>query len=201
MENHKSTFDLVEWELLFHQLRFKTVLFLNFRIFWIVVLVSSVSVCYILTSQTYNNFRHPISISLDQPTSVDKVPFPAITFMEPFGVNEEYLKNFNFFWSRFVRKMRPKVFEYLEETDQVDVYMAEVMVCEYTNLIYDYPFVGYEKKITEVLLNKSLDHLFDTQEALWNSQFEVVVAKRLTSQGFGYSFNILAAEELLNLEE
>lgn len=121
--------------------------------------------------------------------------------MEPFGINPIYVNRVEFFWSRFWKSMRPNVFKYLEETDQVNVYMAEVITCSYTNLIYEYPFVGYEEKIAEVLFNKSLYHFFDTQEALWNSQFEVVVAKRLTSHGIGYSFNVLEAEELLNLDE
>jgi hypothetical protein len=170
-----------------------------FRIFWIFILVISFSTCYILIAKLYERYLHEITITMEQPMPVDLIPFPAVTFLEPFEF--AFSSNFDIFYAKFRQYNRLRAFKYLEDTNQVETYLSQVLVCLSINQIYKYPYVGYESKIAEVLRNKSLNDKFEQQEALWNSMYETIFVTRLTSHGFGYTFNILDDDEILNFEE
>jgi hypothetical protein len=121
--------------------------------------------------------------------------------MEPFTFNKSLYTNFDIFYSKFSEKARKRAFKYLEETNQVEIYLTEVFVCHHIIFTYDYPYKGYERKFVEILHKKSLKHQFDTQKASWDSQFKVPFTKRLTSQGFGYTFNVVSDRVILDFDE
>lgn len=107
----------------------------------------------------------------------------------------------DFFFAIVFEEDKPVLFNFLEDNDLIDIFFTQVYVCVFTNYIFEYPFKDYERGIVPALRNISLKHKFHHQKASWNSQFETVFAKRLTSHGFGYSFNILDVAEILNVEE
>jgi hypothetical protein len=79
--------------------------------------------------------------------------------------------------------------------------MADILACDYVTYVHDYPFKGYERSIVPILKNRSIANQFWKHKALWNSQYEVALASRLTWRGFANSFNVLDVEEILRLEE
>lgn len=134
--------------------------------------------------------------------SVGSVPFPAVTFMEPFKINRTLEYHKDIFYSKFYSVNKQRAFEYLNETNQVESFYTQVFVCVHSNFNYVNPFVGYENAIVDVLRNMSkTNHKFESQKALWNSKIETEFAKRLTSHGFSYSFNVLNDEDILNFQE
>jgi hypothetical protein len=137
---------------------------------------------------------------LDQPVSVDTLPYPAVTFLEPFYRYKQF-EDLMFFFARVHNESKDRVNEYLNENNLVETYFTQIVICAYTAYMYEYHVEGYENAFVPTLLNFSYAHRFDTQVGLWNSRFETVFAKRLTSQGFGYSFNILDVVEILNIDE
>jgi Amiloride-sensitive sodium channel len=164
------------------------------------VLSTSIGICYFLTSKLFQKFQHPIAVSLEQPISVDTLPFPAITFLEPIYRSKEFL-------TREVKRAflsnlnKTFINEYVKNNNLVETFLTQIVVCAKQPYLYKYPFENYENAFVPTLLNFSYAHHFDKQEAMWNSQFETVFAKRLTSQGFGYSFNILDVNEILNIDK
>jgi hypothetical protein len=164
------------------------------------VLSTSIAISYFFTSKLFQKFQHPIAVSFEQPITVDTLPFPAITFLEPMYQSKEFVTR-EFKTAFLFLRNKTFVNEYIKNNNLVETYLTEVAVCTYGSQLYKYPFENYENAFVPTLLNFSYAHQFDKQEAVWNSQFETVFAKRLTSQGFGYSFNILDVNEILNIDE
>lgn len=160
----------------------------------------SIITCYHLTSKLFQKFQHPIVVSLEQPISVDTLPFPAVTFMEPMSLNDEF-RSLSFQTEVMLNKNRKFVNEYITKRNLVETYFTQLVICGYAPYMYRYLFKNYEDAFVQTLLNFSYAHQFERQEALWNSQFETVFAKRLTAQGFGYSFNMLDVDKILNIDE
>lgn len=173
---------------------------LYFRIFWVVVLLVSCIACFFFTSKLVNRYNHPIAIALAQPKSVETVPFPAVTFMEPFHLDQVFMHD-DFYYAKFIHEDRPVLFKFLEDNNLIHMFFTKIYVCTWTSYFFEYPFEDYQRFIVPILKNISLERTFEQQEASWNSQFKAAFAKRLTSRGFGYSFNILDADEILNVDE
>jgi hypothetical protein len=151
-------------------------------------------------SDVFKKFDQSILITLGQPRSVDTVPFPAVTFLEPFIFDEKFL-NDDFYYSRRFKEERPILFKFLKDNNLVNIFFTKVQVCFVRAFFYEYPFKNYENEIVPTLRNISSDDSFSKQEALWNSKYETTFVKRLTEQGFGYSFNILNANDILNFDK
>ena len=100
-----------------------------------------------------------------------------------------YLSN-----ARYEPEYREAALKFLRETNQVESYLTQIIVCSAVNFFYTYPFKDYERSIVPNLLNMSQYHMFNEQEALWNSKYETQFAKRLIRSGFGYTFNIEDAD-------
>lgn len=164
------------------------------------MLTASITACLFSVSKLFVKFQHPIAITLDQPASVGSVPFPAVTFLEPF-LEDEQFNNLDFVLASEIPHLKPNLFKYLQENDVINPFFTEILMCNTRPFYYEYPFEFSGTAMIEYLRNRSNEQNFRHQKASWNSQYNTVFAKRLTSHGFGYSFNILDADEILNVEE
>jgi hypothetical protein len=162
------------------------------------VLTASVIFCYNLTAKSLRQLNHPITISFGQPKSVEEVPFPAITFFEVLKYNRSFFQVLSMF--KYYRQIN-KIFDYVENSSQLEERMTDILACNHYSFVYDYPFKGYERSIVPILRNRSIGNQFWKHKALWNSQYEVALASRLTWKGFANSFNVLDVEKILRLEE
>lgn len=166
------------------------------------MLTTSISMCLFLVLKIHEKLVHPIAISLDNPKKIDSVPFPAVTFLEPFS-EQDFLQfhDWDFLLAHSYPQLKQKLFKILKEQDITDQFFTLILMCKIRTFFYEYPFEFSVNAMVDDLRNKSNERNFLQQKALWNSEFEVDFAKRLTSHGFGYSFNILDAKDVFNLEE
>ena len=157
----------------------------------------SVTACLFSTTKLYQKFKHPIAITLGKPLS--SVPFPAITIIQPFQFDRLGVDNTDFLISWLNLNARERIFKQLNETNQVENFMSQLSICPNAMFLYEIPIKNYERSIVSTLRNFSHFDLFEHQESTWNSRFEVSFVKRLTSYGFAYTFNLIDAEEVLNV--
>lgn len=79
--------------------------------------------------------------------------------------------------------------------------VSQVWVCKYENLYGNYEFHNYEHTIVPAIHEQSQINWFKNQTAEWNTYYTPQFAEILTTRGYGFSFNILEAEDLLNVDE
>lgn len=64
-----------------------------------------------------------------------------------------------------------------------------------------YKFYNYEHTIVPTIHKYAQSKWFKNQTAEWNSHYSPKFAEMLTTRGYGFTFNILKAEDLLNVDQ
>ena len=78
--------------------------------------------------------------------------------------------------------------------------MSQVLVCKSIELLREYYYENYEHMIVPAIHEHVQTEWFKNQTAEWNSYYAPKFAEILTTRGYGFSFNILDAKDLLNVD-
>lgn len=65
----------------------------------------------------------------------------------------------------------------------------------------DFYYENYEHVIVPTIQKQAQTKWFKNQTTEWNTFYAPKFAKILTTRGYGFTFNILEAKELLNVDE
>lgn len=125
----------------------------------------------LFTSKIYEKFEHPIAITMDQPTSVQSIPFPAVTVLKPFRRNPVFLRD-TFLFSFAHDPFKQLLFRFLKFNDAFDQFFAQIIVCNLVSYFCDYPHEFNGNMMITALRNYSSLRNFAQQKALWNSKYE-----------------------------
>lgn len=65
----------------------------------------------------------------------------------------------------------------------------------------EYNYKNYEHTIVPTIHKKAQTEWFKNQIADWNTYYSPKFAEILTTRGYGYTFNSLKAQDLLNVDQ